>query len=443
MRPPGPRGHLIFGSLPELTADWLGYMAECERTYGSVVRLRMPWPLGEIVLVTDPLLIERVLIDDAANFRKSILQRTFTPLIGESSVVIAEGDAWRRKRRLLQPAFHRKALERYAEDMLACCEIMAAAWQHGGERDIYADAIEFTIQIAARTLFGARFEHEFSRVLPLVAAAYAAFDDYMNSRVPLPLSFPTPAGLRIRRVARALEQIIYDYIEERRRNGDERHDLLAMLLSARDEDGSRLSEREIRDEAITAFCAATETSAVTLSWALYLLAKHPEIAQQARTEVEEVVGGERLSLHHLSALKFTQKVLKETMRMYPPGWRNTREARRDVNLDGFLIPKGAQVLANVYLVQRHAKYFPDPERFLPSRWTGELERALPRCAYFPFGRGQRMCVGGDFATMELTFALATILPRFRCELTEHIPEPKASITLRPQDGIRLRVVGHA
>lgn len=437
--PPGPPGHFLVGSLPELRRDALGYMRRCERRYGSIFRLRMPWPIEELTVVADPALARTVFLEDIDSFQRSRwTRRMSSPILG-NGLLLAEGDAWRRQRRLVQPAFHHERVAGYVDDIAACAEAMIASWSDGQPRDLYAEARALTVRVAARTLFGQTLGAEAERARTALEQAVAAFDRFKRSLLPLPLAVPTPAGLQLRRATRALDLLIYRTIAQRRENRERRVDLLSLLLDARDENGAPLTDREIRDEAITMFAGSTETSASALAWACYLLASHDDVMHRIRAEVAGVVGDGPVHLGHVARLGYVDKVVKETLRLYPPVWRTSREALNTYSLNGFAIRKGKQVVASQYLIHRNPRYFPDPERFDPARWSEDFTRSLPKFAYFPFGGGQRVCIGQAFATTVMTVTLATILARVRFETTAQKPEPKASTMLRPRAGVRLLV----
>jgi cytochrome P450 len=437
---PGPKGSLLFGSLPALTNDWLGYLAECEKRYGRVVGFRMPWPLKPIVLLTDPEHIERIYVKDAALFRKPAVQRAGKPVLGDG-LLLTEGEVWKRLHRMSVPAFQPARIKTYAEDMARCAEELVAGWEHEGERDVFDDATNLTVRIVARTLFGTDAGTDAERASHSLATAFSAFDSYFNSRFPLPLNLPTPAGVRIYRAAKELDAIIYRFVRERRGSAEQRGDLLSLLLRARDDDGSVFTERELRDVAINVFAAGFETTALTLAWALYLLSRYPEAGRRIRAEVAEVVGEGHVGAEHVAALAFTESVIKESMRLFPPGWLVGREALRDYELDGYRIRRGTQVFILPYLMHHNREYFDDPERFVPERWLSDSIQRLPRYAYFPFGGGARICIGKHFAMMDSVISLATAVRAADFELADRSPEPgRASFTLRPTRAIRLRVL---
>jgi cytochrome P450 len=262
----------------------------------------------------------------------------------------------------------------------------------------------------------------------------------LAARFQPPAWIPTRSNLRFKRSAREIDALILRIIEARKQSASDRDDLLSLLIGARDEDGGGMSDRQVRDEAMTLFLAGHETTALALTYALYLLARHPQRQAQVADEVERVLGGRAGTFEDLPALAFTEAVVLETMRLYPPAWAVAREARDPIEIAGFQFPRGASFVMSPFVVHRDARWFPDPEAFDPDRWRDDLARRLPRFAYFPFGGGPRVCIGNRFAMMEAKLVLAGLVQRFRFEA---VPETavalQPSVTLRPRDGVRLRL----
>jgi cytochrome P450 len=440
--PPGPDQRSFFGDLPQLTHDWLGYMGQCVQRHGPIVRFKTPWPLAPIVLLTEPAHIEQVL-KDPARYRKGVAQRIGKPILG-NGLILSEGDVWRRQRRMAVPAFHRTKIAAYAQQMSSAAEQMIDGWGDGA-REVLSDITRTTVRVVARTLFGADGSAQAEDAALGLADAMAGFDAYFNSRFPLALPLPTRAGLRIQRAARRLERVVYRFIAQRRatlaaHREEDAGDLLTLLLRARDEeDGSAFSEGELRDMAINLFGAGFETTAITLGWTFYLLARHPELAARVRAEARRVAGSAPIGLEHVAQLTLTEQAVKESMRLFPAAWLIPREALEDVEIGGYRIARGTQLFICTYLVQRDARWFPEPERFDPARWTEAFARALPKLAYLPFGGGQRVCIGNTFALLDLVITTAAVARRVRFELTEREPEPHVSFLLRPRGGVHLRI----
>jgi cytochrome P450 len=260
--------------------------------------------------------------------------------------------------------------------------------------------------------------------------------------VPTPPVVPTPGNLKLRRAIRRLDEVVYGMIRERRASGVDRGDMLGMLLATRDEgDGSGLSDREVRDQAMTIMLAGHETTANALAWTFYLLGRHPQVREKLEREVDTVLAGRDATMADLPSLPYTLEILKESMRLYPPAYMIGRRATRDVVICGSRVPAGQVVIVNVIGIHRRADAFPDPDRFDPERFTPEREKALPPHAFIPFGAGPRICIGNHFAWMEGQLVLATLAQRLRFELVSNKPvETEPLVTLRPKGGLPVRVV---
>jgi cytochrome P450 len=254
----------------------------------------------------------------------------------------------------------------------------------------------------------------------------------------LPVWIPTPTNLRIKRVVRRLDNIIYGFIKERRVSGQDRGDFLSMLLHAQDaDDGSRMNDKQVRDEAMTLFLAGHETTANALTWTWYLLSQHPEVEAKLAAELHSVLDGRSPTVADLPQLRYTEMVIMESMRIFPPVYAFGREAIRECTLGGYRVPKGTTVIMSQWVMHRDARYFDDPEQFLPERWANGLAKRLPKFAYFPFGGGPRICIGNSFAMMEAILLLATMVPKFRFTvLPDHPVIPRTTVTLRPEHGIK-------
>jgi len=249
---------------------------------------------------------------------------------------------------------------------------------------------------------------------------------------------PVPAMIRVKRAVRELDGIVDRIIRQRRASGEDTGDLLSMLMAARDEDGSGMTDRQLRDEILTFLLAGHETTAVSLSWTWYLLSEHPKVEQKLRKELTQVLGGRAPQLEDLSRLPYTEKVVKESMRLYPPAWSLARTVTKEVELGGYRLPVGANVVMSQWILHRDPRFFEQPEQFNPDRWTAEAAQRLPRFAYFPFGGGPRLCIGASFAMMEANLLLAAIAQRFQLRLAPgHSVAALPSITLRPRYGMRM------
>ncbi len=428
-----------FGHLRRLfSQDVLGGLLFMHGKYGPFVRTRLPL---HIYFVAEPEAIDEILVKKPDAFRKHRTTRLLARVIG-NGLLANEGESWRRQRKLLQPAFHQHHLQTYAALMVHAVERAAAAWRAGEVRDVHQDMMRVTMTIVAETLFGTEVSANAEQVGHAISDLMEAFVRVLGlaARFQPPAWIPTPGNRRLQRSARQIDGLILRIIEERKRSDVHRDDLLSLLIQARDEDGGGMSDRQVRDEAMTLFLAGHETTALALTYALYLLARHPARQAQAADEVARVLGGRAATFEDLPALSFTENVVLETMRLYPPAWAIARQSLESVEIAGFRFPRGAEFVMSPFVVHRDPRWFPDPEAFEPDRWRDDLARKLPRFAYFPFGGGPRVCIGNRFAMMEAKLVLAGLIQRFRFEATpETAVTLQPSVTLRPRDGVRLRL----
>jgi cytochrome P450 len=435
-RPPGPKGLPLVGSLVDYARDPLGFLSRLARDHGDVVWVRIP--KVSAVMLSHPRDIEQVLRGSGRGFIKDLFTRAGAPIAGKG-LLLSEGELWRRQRRLMAPLFAHHQIQRYAEVMVERAEALAARLARGGgARDIHQDIMHLTLEIVARCLFGIEVGAEAATISSSVEAVM----DYFLS--PLSLlpgldRLPLPRSRRLREAVRGLDEVVYRIIRERREQEAPPGDLLSTLLAARDEDGSRMSDAQLRDEVLTLYLAGHETTALALSYALYLLAGSSADEAALYEEVASF-GARPFAAEDMAKLPFTQAVVKEAMRLYPPAWAIGREALQDIEVGGYLLPKGTQITLAQWVVHRDPRFYEEPERFLPSRWLSGLSERLPRGAYFPFGDGLRICIGNHFAMMEATLILATLIRRLRFRSTRRAPlELLPSITLRPKGGIPMVV----
>ncbi len=432
--PPGPPGRWWTGNLQEFRAGRLEFLCRCARDYGDVVALRFAH--RHILLVSHPDLIEDVLVTQNQNFIKHFALR-LNPLLLGRGLLTSDGDFWLRQRRLVQPAFVKSRIAAYAPAMVEATLRLLATWQPGQRRNIHADMMKLTLDIAAQTLFHADASAEAHDIAQAMQVLQDLFSVRFQGLLPVPLWLPTPGNIRLRRAVRRLDTIIYRFIAERRRSSEDKGDLLSLLLQARDaDDGSRMSDKQLRDEAMTLFLAGHETTALVLSWTWYLLARHPEAEATLCAEIDRVVGKRLPVFEDVAKLSYVEAVLLEAMRLYPPGYVIGREALADCVIGGFTVRKGVTVLMSQWVVQRDARFFEAPQEFRPQRWLGEAAKKIPKFAYFPFGGGPRLCIGNTFALMEMALVLATLAPRFRFRLAPGVDvKPVPAFTLHPTPGI--------
>jgi len=407
-------------------------MPNLQRDYGDIVTMR--YYNFRVFFVSHPDYIEQVLVTDNRKFIKGRILRKNRQLFG-NGLLTSEGDFWLRQRRLAQPAFHRARIASYADTMVKFASRIASEWSSGEERDIHAEMMRLTLSIVAKTLFDADVDREAQRVGRALEAIMHLNSDFRKLLI-TPTWLPTPRKIRATFATAKLNRIIYRFIDERRATATDKGDLLSMLLAARDDDGSRMTNRQLRDESITIFLAGHETTANALSWTWMLLSQNPQVEATLHEELDRVLAGRAPTVGDLPDLRYTGHVVTESMRLYPPAWGMARIAIEDAEIAGYPIPKGCGVSLAQSVVHRDPRWFEAPLEFRPERWEGDLLKRITRFAYFPFGGGPRQCIGNNFAVMEATLLLATLAQQFRISL---IPGreiiPAASITLRPKTGI--------
>ena len=436
-QPPGPRGRLLSGNLRDYIEQQLDFFIRCRERYGDIVRLRFGY--RTIWLVSHPDLIEQVLVTDAKHYIKHFGARLYRPVLG-NGLVLSEGDFWLRQRKLAQPAFLKSKLHQYAEPMIRFTEQLLARWQENTVVEVHEEMVNLTGQIAASTLFGVEAPED---RLAFNDAMYEAFN-LMSLRlrrpVPLPDWLPTPNNIRLARAVRRLNAVVDGFIAAGRRRGADGHDLLSVLLRARDEGGEGMTDRQLRDEIMTLFLAGHETTALTLSWAWYLLAQHPHVEERLVAEWREVLNGRPPTPDDLARLPYTEAVILEAMRIYPPVWLLGRQAIRPCELGGYSVRPGTTIFMSQWVMHRHPDYFPEPTVFRPERWLDGLAKRLPKFAYFPFGGGPRVCIGNTFSMMEAGLILPMLGQSWRFT---HDPTQPVSlqpmITLQPKPGIYARL----
>ena len=436
-RPPGPKGRFPFGSLSDLQRDQLRFYTACAREFGDVVAVRLGF--RRAILIYHPDVIEYVLVTRSRDFHKSPGVRLLRPLLGDG-LLLSEDDFWLRQRRLVQPAFHRQRVAAYGEVMTTYATRRLAHWKEGQALDLHEEMMALTQAIVAKTLFDADVADDAHAVGHAVQILMEDFDDRIGSLLQLlPMWVPTPANVKARRAIKSLEEVVYRIIAARRRTAEDRGDLLSILLHAQDaDDGTGMTDRQVRDEVMTLFIAGHETTAVALSWTWYLLAQHPDIDARLAAELHTVLGGRPPTAADLPQLKYAEMVVNEAMRLYPPAYGIGRQVAKPTEVGGYPLSQGVIVIIPTWVVHRDARWFAEPELFRPERWGEEAARRLPRFAYFPFGGGPRQCIGNAFAMMEAVLLLATIAQRFRLTLVpgQRIT-PTPYVTLRPEPGLRM------
>jgi cytochrome P450 len=435
--PPGPprsvRSLLIYGP----GRDPLSFFTGVARNYGDIALVRMA---GErLFLLNHPRLVKDVLVTHQRNFRKGRGLERAKRLLGEG-LLTSEGAVHLRQRRLMQPAFHKDRIASYATVMTDYADRVQRRWSDGATIDAAQEMMRLTLGVVGKTLFDADVEAQAQNVGRALAATLDSFWITMLPFYDLLEQLPLPVFRRGREARAQLDAIIYGMIAERRKAPSDRGDLLSMLLMAQDEEnhGERMTDLQVRDEAMTIFLAGHETTANALSWTWYLLSGAPDVEARLHQEVDGALGGRTPTLADLPNLPYAEKVITEAMRLYPPAWIIGRRAIEDYPVDGYVVPARSVVVVSPYILHRDARFFPDPDRFDPDRWTPEFKAALPPFAYFPFGGGARRCIGESFAWMELVLVASTIAQRWKLRLVPgHPVVPQPVVTLRMKHGLKM------
>ena len=436
LRPPGPAAGFFSGGLVRFRRDPLTYLERVQADYGSFAYFQAGHQ--HIYYVNEPELIREVLVTRSGLFTKSRILQRAKSLLGEG-LLTNEGTSHLRQRRMVQPAFYRDHLVTYGAQMVALADKACHRWRNEAKLDIDQEMMRLTLAIVGQTLFSADVEDEAPQVgeamnaliaiMPLLMLPGSQFIEYV----------PLPVTRRYLKAAKLVEATIFRIMNERRASAGNPDDLLSMLMNARDPEGDdhAMSDKQVRDEALTLFLAGHETTATALAWTWYLLAQHPDAEAALHAELAHVLGDRLPTFDDLPRLRYTQQIFAESMRLYPPAWAIGRMAREPLELGGYTLPAKSIVLLSPYLMHRNPRFWPDPDRFDPARWAdGDFYKR--DFTYFPFGGGPRICVGERFAWMEGVLLLAVIAQRWRFRLEPgHRVERKALITLRAKNGIKV------
>jgi cytochrome P450 len=436
---PGPKRRFLTGNLREFSNERLAFLTNCRRDFGDIVSLDLG--LRHVLLLNHPDYIDYVLTTHAEKFRKSYHYRLNELLFG-NGLITSEGQFWLRQRRLTQPAFLRAHIaSAYGPVMVERAQRIAAEWQTGETREIHAEMKQLILEIVAEALFGVDIRNEGASMRAAFEVVMRSFESRLESFFPIPEAIPTPDNLRLRQAIDELNDIVYRIIADRRRSRDPRDDVLTILLRAQDEDGSQMTDKQLRDEVVTLFQAGHETTAAALTWTWYLLSLHPEVERKVLAEVQSVLNGRPPTPADQPRLTYTECVIWEALRLYPPVYAISREATEDCEIGGYSVPAGTTVGMSQWVMHRDPRFFEDPEAFIPDRWLDGLAKRLPRYAYFPFGGGQRMCIGSSFALLEAVLVIATMLPAMHLSLvSQQAVVPWPTFLLQPKDGVTMRVM---
>lgn len=434
--PPGPKNRFPGALLLAFRRDPLAFVRRISQDYPDIASFR----LGpeRVALPTHPEFIRDIVVTQARRFVKGRGRQLARALLGEG-LLTSEGELHRRQRRLVQPAFQRQRVAAYGPTMVAEAERQAAQWQDGSVVDMSQEMAGLTLRIVARTLFHTEVHTESDEIRSLRQVLQ------VPATMTMPLAsllarLPLPANRRFRQARARLNAMLYRLIDERRASGEDHGDILSMLLRAQDDegDGHGMSATQVRDEMLTLLLAGHETTATALTWTWYVLSQHPQVEATLHEELARVLGGRLPGVDDLPDLPYSRMVLTEVMRLYPPAWLMTRRTLDTYAIGDYELPPNTFIMISPYVMHHQARYFTDPERFDPQRWTAERQALLPRFAYFPFGGGPRQCIGEGFAWQEALLLLATLAQQWQMRLLPgHPVVPLALVTLRPKYGLRM------
>ena len=437
--PPSPKHVPFLGHLTKFRRDPLKLLLDSAREHGDVVHLK--FGPQDIYLLNHPDYIRDVLVTNSRNFVKSRGLEMAKKFLGES-LLTSEGEFHRRQRRLAQPAFHRQRINAYAAVMVEHASRTGNRWESGETLDIWQEMMRLTLGIVGKTLFDADVEGEASEIGRALTSVMQLFERITNPFAGLLDKLPLPSNVRWLKAKQRLDSTIHRIIEEHRASGVDRGDLLSMLMAAQDEegDGGMMTDAQLRDEAMTLFVAGHETTANALTWTWYLLSQHRDVEARMHAEVDSALAARIPTADDVAKLRYTEMVFAESMRLYPPAWTLGRRVLSDYPVGGYVLPEGSIVLMSPWVTHHDARYFPEPFKFDPERWTPEARESRPKFSYFPFGGGSRVCIGEQFAWMEGVLLIATIARQWKMRLAvDQIVEPKPMITLRPRYGMRMLV----
>lgn len=419
--------------------DRLGFLTKLSKL-GDLTSFRMG--PQQAFFINHPDFIRDVLVTNHAKFEKGRALKQAKNLLGEG-LLTSEGKLHLRQRRMIQPVFHRQRIAGYANSMIEFGEKMANEWKDGEELDISQEMMRLTLQIVGKTLFSANVEDEADEVGKAMTDLVELFDYLMLPFAQLLAKLPLPQAGRFRKAKMTLDTVIYDIINKRRKSGEDKGDLLSMLLLAQDEDdGGQMDDKQIRDECLTLFLAGHETTANALTWTWYLLSQNPEIEAKFHEEIDSVLANRQATPEDYQKLKYTEAVLAESMRLFPPAWGNGRLSIQEHEIAGYKIPVKSLILMSMYVLHRDKRFWEDAEIFKPERFLAEnaIKEAGNKFIYFPFGGGVRRCIGEQFAWMEGVLLLATLGKKWRLKLNptqKIVPQPM--ITLRSKYGMKMKI----
>jgi cytochrome P450 len=441
--PPFPKEkHWLLGHATMLRADAIGMIKTFIKGYGNIFSLSVPF--AKVVFASGPEYARHVLQDNSKNYTKSLAYDMLKPLLG-LGLLTSEGEFWKKQRKLSQPAFHKRKLDEWTAMMIERSEHTV------GKLQVYADRQEafdmlpvmtaLTLEVISKAIFSTGVEDKAQIVSEQVTLLNEYTIQKLHSPFRLPDSFPTPFNLRQRKALGLLNKIVYEIIDKRKAEGISQDDLLSMLIDAKDEEtGETMSREQLRDEVMTIFLAGNETSSNALTWTLYLLSQNPDAEAKMLREIDERFNsGLELNYKTVGEFHYVKQVIEESMRIYPPAWAVGRRSINEDEMGGYRIEKQTNVLIPLIYLHHSERFWEQPERFMPERFAPETRNNIDRFVYFPFGGGPRVCIGNNFAMLEMEIILITLYKRFTFRVKEGFTvEPEPLVTLRPRYGMMMQ-----
>jgi cytochrome P450 len=438
--PGPPKSHFIFGNLPDFQKNPPEYILKIAKEYGNISAINLAGFL--CVIVNEPDEIKDIMMTNQKQFIKAHAFRILKKLLGEG-LLTSEGEFHKRQKRLAQPAFFKARVNSFGSGMVDYTNKIQTNWNDGDTLDLHTEMTNVTLGIVAKTLFNTEVGTDESREIgEALTAGLGIFDEVLASPfADIILKIPfLPITMKFKKAVKKLDKIIYRIIDEHRRNGKDQGDFVSMMMLAKDEEGTgSMTDKQLRDEAMTIFLAGHETTANALCWTIYLLAKNPDKREKFLAEIDSVLGSRAPTAEDVPKLEYALMVFSESLRMYPPVWWTGRENLSEYKIGDYTFKKGTIFVISQYAMHHDTRFYPDPYVFRPERWLPEESEAKPKFAFFPFGAGIRMCIGNQFAEQEAILVLASLAQKWIFHTDETKEVLSTMLTLRPKDGMKVRL----
>jgi len=434
-----PPGHWFFRNSLEVLKDPLAFFSKTFTEYGDFYDVNANF--FTIYIVANPDYIQEIMVTNKTDYGKSDDYKVLKNSLG-NGLLTSEGEFWKKQRRIAQPAFHRNSIKMLLSTMVSSTQVSVEKMKSLKQVDILEEMNFLALDIVTKALLGTTIDTDLKKIQESIAIGNKYLSKKIMKPLSLPIWLPTPESIRYKKSRKFSRDIVLDIINNRKNDPTEHHDLLSMLMNAKDEEtGEKMSTQQLRDETITMFVAGHETTSNALAWTFYLLSLHPDKMQTLQEEIDTVLKGEAPTFEDLKELKYTEMVISEGLRMYPPAWSMGRQVVNDTVMHGYKLKKNTKLIIDVHTLHHHPKHWENPAIFEPERFSPERKKQRHKYAYIPFGAGQRMCIGNNFAMMEMKVVLTMFLQNFKLSMAKDAPEvvPEAMVTLSPKNGILMDV----